>query len=74
MNLIKNNFIVITGGPGCGKSTLLEALCENGFKYLSETGRFIIKERLSKGLTPRPNLEDFSIQMFQMDHENYINN
>jgi len=73
MGSIKTNFIVVTGGPGGGKSTLLDALGKKGFKYINETGRTIIKERISKGLSPRPDLEEFAKLMFQRDYENYIN-
>lgn len=74
MELIKTNFIAITGGPGGGKSSLLNALSKKGFKNIDETGRAIIKERLSKGLSPRPAPEKFAEQMFQRDYENYIKN
>jgi predicted ATPase len=74
MELIKTNFIAITGGPGGGKSSLLNALNKKGFKNIDETGRAIIKERLSKGLPPRPAPEEFAEQMFQRDYKNYISN
>lgn len=72
--MIKNNFFVITGGPGAGKSTLLKSLQDKGFRYIDETGRRIIKQRISEGLSPRPTPAEFARQMFEMDHENYMNN
>jgi predicted ATPase len=72
--MTKNNFIVISGGPGGGKTSLLEALSKNGYGYISETGRFIIRERIRQGFSPRPAPEEFARQMFQMDYENFINN
>jgi predicted ATPase len=71
--MIKNNFIVISGGPGGGKTSLLEALSKNGIGYIRESGRAIIRERIRTGLSPRPAPEAFARQMFQMDYENFIN-
>ena len=63
---------MITGGPGSGKTTLLEALSHNGFAYVSETGRHIIKERKRQGLSARPDPGTFARQMFQMDYDNFM--
>ncbi len=52
--MTKHNFYVITGGPGGGKTCLLESLASMGYNYIHDTARQIIKERLAKGLTPRP--------------------
>jgi predicted ATPase len=71
---VKNNFIAITGGPGAGKSTLLDALADRNYKCVRETGRFIIKRRLDHNLPPRPAAKEFAIQMFELDHANYIEN
>ena len=70
----EKNFIVITGGPGGGKSTLLAELSAKGYHTVDETGRTIIKDRLSKGLSPRPELMEFARLMFQKDVENYTHN
>ena len=72
--MTKDNFVVITGGPGSGKSTILNALSKLGYKVIDETARIIIKERLSKGLSPRPNPEEFAQQIFDIDFKNYISN
>ena len=71
---MKTNFVVITGGPGGGKSSLLNVLSRKGFKYINETGRAIIKDRINKGLSPRPDLKEFAKLMFQQDYQNYIDN
>ena len=71
--MTKDNFVVITGGPGAGKTTVLDALAGLGHKFVGETARAIIKERLSRGLTPRPNPDEFARQIFDVDFKNYIN-
>lgn len=72
--MTKDNFVVITGGPGSGKSTILNALSKLGYKIVDETARTIIKERLSRGLPPRPKPDEFAQQIFDIDFKNYINN
>jgi predicted ATPase len=72
--MTKDNFVVVTGGPGSGKSTVLDALSRLGYKFVGETARTIIKERLGKGLSPRPNPIEFAQQIFDIDFKNYINN
>lgn len=46
--IYKPNFFVITGGPGVGKTTLLEALAQQGFPYVPEIAREIIREQVSR--------------------------
>jgi predicted ATPase len=72
--MIKHNFYVITGGPGAGKTTLIENLASKGYSCMPETARQIIKERISKGLTPRPNPEAFAREIFNKDWMNFISN
>jgi predicted ATPase len=72
--MTKNNFYVITGGPGAGKTSLLENLALKGYNYIPETARQIIKERLSKGLSPRPDPGRFAQQIFDQDWNNFISN
>jgi len=72
--MTKNNFYVITGGPGGGKTSLLENLASKGYSYIPETARQIIKERLSKGLTPRPDAKTFAQEIFNLDWNNFISN
>ena len=72
--MIKNNFYILTGGPGGGKTSLLEFLAGKGYHYIPETARQIIKERLSKNLSPRPEPKIFSQEIFLRDWDNYISN
>jgi len=72
MNLVKSNFFVLTGGPGGGKSTLMCRLEQLGFKYIDETARPIIRERLQHGLTPRPSAREFAVRIFQRDMQNFF--
>jgi len=74
IKMIKKNFYVITGGPGAGKTSVLEYLVAKGYSYIPETARQIIKERLSKGLTPRPDPEPFAEEIFNKDWRNFISN
>lgn len=46
--IYKPNFFVITGGPGVGKTTLLETLAQQGFPYVPEIAREIIREQVSR--------------------------
>ena len=72
--MIRHNFYIITGGPGAGKTSLLENLALQGYHYIPETARQIIKERLSKGLSPRPDPARFAQQIFDQDLINFISN
>ena len=72
--MTKDNFYVITGGPGGGKTSLLECLASKGYPYVPEAAREIIKERLSKGLSPRPDPKNFAEQIFEKDWANFISN
>jgi predicted ATPase len=72
--MTKNNFYVITGGPGAGKTSLLESLASKGYHYIPETARQIIKERLARGLTPRPDAKTFAQAIFDQDWTNFISN
>ena len=72
--MTKHNFYIITGGPGGGKTSLLESLASKGYNCIPETARQIIKERLSKGLTPRPDAKTFAREIFDQDWKNFISN
>ncbi|TNJ65953.1 ATP-binding protein [Paenibacillus hemerocallicola] len=45
--LIREDFIVITGGPGAGKTTLLNEIQRNGYNYVPEVAREIIQSQVS---------------------------
>jgi predicted ATPase len=72
--MVKNNFFIITGGPGGGKTSVLQSLFSQGFKYVEETARQIIKERLRNGLSNRPEPNIFANEMFVNDLNNYNSN
>ena len=64
--------IVITGGPGAGKTTLLLALQARGYTIVGDSPRAIIQERLGRGLSPRPNTDEFVDETLRMDIDNYV--
>jgi predicted ATPase len=72
--VIKNNFIVITGGPGSGKSSVINKLSASGYQCIEETGRRLIKNRIDLNLSPRPEPEAFARQMFDTDFRHYKHN
>jgi len=74
MNIEKDNFFVITGGPGGGKTAVLHALAEKGFACVRETARQMIKDRLEKGLPPRPEPSVFARELFQVDFDQFRDN
>jgi len=72
--MTKRNFYVVTGGPGGGKTSLLECLASKGYSYITETARQIIKERVLKGLIPRPDPKTFAQEIFNKDWTNFTSN
>lgn len=59
--VIRNNFVIISGCSGGGKSSILTELAKKGFLVIPEPGRQIVKEQESisgKGL-PWENLDHF---------------
>jgi predicted ATPase len=55
-----NSRFVCTGGPGAGKTTVLEALQARGYRFTTDSARTIIKDRLRRGLSPRPEPKEFA--------------
>lgn len=50
MNInIRNNFIILTGGPGSGKTSIIESLKQKGYQCVEEVGRQIIQVQLAIG-------------------------
>jgi len=70
--MTKHNFYVLTGGPGAGKTSLLNFLHKMGFSFIPETAREIIKQRLAKGLSPRPDPPAFAKEMFKIDLDHFL--
>ncbi|RUO69409.1 AAA family ATPase [Idiomarina ramblicola] len=66
-----NNRFVVTGGPGGGKTTILAALAERGYNFAPESARKIIKERLTAGLSPRPEPISFAHEILSADIAKY---
>ena len=64
--------IVITGGPGAGKTTLLLALQARGYTIVGDSARTIIQDRRRRGLSPRPNAQEFVHETLRMDIENFV--
>ena len=64
--------IVITGAPGAGKTTLVLALQARGYTIVGDTARTIIQDRLSRGLSPRPDPYAFAHEVLRMDIENFV--
>jgi predicted ATPase len=64
--------IAITGGPGAGKTTLLLALQARGHTIVGDSPRAIIQDRIRRGLSPRPNADEFVHETLQMDIENFV--
>ncbi|HET9252528.1 MAG TPA: AAA family ATPase [Candidatus Eisenbacteria bacterium] len=63
--------VVVTGGPGAGKTVLLDELARRGYPYAPESARTIIRERLARGLPPRPDPGEFAYEILGRDIEQY---
>ncbi len=63
--------IVITGGPGAGKTALLQALGARGYTIVGDSPRAIIQDRLRRGMSPRPDANEFACEILRMDIENF---
>ncbi len=63
--------VIATGGPGAGKTTVLNALKAHGHHVIEESARSIIRERLARGLPPRPAPREFALKVMQRDIANY---
>ena len=64
--------VVLTGGPGGGKTTFLNELREHGYHTVDESARAIIAERLSQGLSRRPEPLEFAREVLRRDIEKYM--
>ena len=71
--IYKPNFFVITGGPGVGKTTLLEALAKQGFPYVPEVAREIIREQVARNgnALPWANIPAYTHLMFSRSVESW---
>ncbi len=64
--------VIVTGGPGAGKTALLHALQTRGHTIVGDSPRTIIQERRRRGLSPRPNADEFAQEILRMDVENFV--
>ena len=64
--------INVTGAPGAGKTTLLLALQARGYTIVGDSARAIIQDRRKRGLSPRPNADEFTHETLRMDIENFV--
>lgn len=54
-----------------GKTTLLGELSRRGFRTMAEAAREVIRERISRGLPPRPEPALFATQILERDIRSY---
>lgn len=73
-NLLRDDFIIITGGPGSGKTTLLDELQKNNYKYVPEVAREIIKKQISSNgdALPWGNVTKYRDLMLEQSIESYL--
>jgi len=61
--------VIFTGGPDAGKTRLDVALGERGFACVHDSAPTIIRDRLRRGLSPRPAPAGFATAILRMDIE-----
>ncbi|MBE9914158.1 ATP-binding protein [Paenibacillus donghaensis] len=73
-NIIRNDFIVITGGPGAGKTTLLNELQRIGFNHVPEVAREIIQTQVSSNgdALPWGNVKKYRDLMLNESIDSYL--
>jgi len=64
--------VIVTGGLGAGKTTLLAELAARGYATVEESARAIIRERLARGASRRPDALAFAQEIFCRDIEKYL--
>ncbi|GIP35346.1 AAA family ATPase [Paenibacillus sp. J2TS4] len=72
--LIRDDFVVITGGPGAGKTTLLNEIQRNGYNYVPEVAREIIQTQVSCNgdALPWKNVKKYRDLMLNESIESYL--
>lgn len=72
--MIKENCIVVTGGPGMGKTSLIEYLHKKGYRHIPETGRKIIQQQSAQNgdALPWANRLAFANLMFEQSLADYL--
>ncbi|MFD2132487.1 AAA family ATPase [Pseudogracilibacillus auburnensis] len=73
-NLLRDDYIIITGGPGSGKTTLLDELGKNNHEYVPEVAREIIKAQISSNgdALPWGNVTKYRDLMLDKSIESYL--
>ena len=64
--------VIVTGGPGAGKTALLAELAARGYATVEESARAIIRERLARGASRRPDALAFAQEILRRDIEKYL--
>ncbi|GIN96018.1 ATP-binding protein [Siminovitchia terrae] len=73
-NFLRDDFIIITGGPGAGKTTLLDELQKNNHEYVPEVARKIIQTQISSNgdALPWGNVTNYRDLMLDQSIESYL--
>ena len=59
----------VTGAPGAGKTTTLNLLAIRDLTVVPEIARAYIRDRITRGLPPRPLPRDFAEALIALEHE-----
>ncbi|WBX78793.1 AAA family ATPase [Virgibacillus salarius] len=72
--IVRNDFIIITGGPGSGKTTLLHELKKHNQSFVPEVAREIIKAQLASNgdALPWGNVTKYRDLMLVQSIESYL--
>ncbi|KOY17461.1 AAA family ATPase [Paenibacillus xylanivorans] len=72
--LIREDFVVITGGPGSGKTTLLNEIQRKGYGYVPEVAREIIQTQVAANgeALPWKNATRYRDLMLRKSIESYL--
>ena len=72
--LMRDDFIVITGGPGAGKTTLLNEIQKKGYRYIPEIAREIIQTQVTSNgdALPWKNAIKYRDLMLNASIESYL--
>jgi len=72
--LLREDFIIITGGPSAGKTTLLNEIQRNGYNYVPEVAREIIQSQVSSDSDALPwkNVLKYRDLMLNKSIESYL--
>jgi len=63
--------VIVTGGPGAGETTLVSHLAAAGYATVHDSARAIIAETLARGLSRRPEPQEFAREILRRDIDSY---